>query len=324
MPPSRTPLVGDGFEFRHVLHLVKRLGPSDITVLITGETGTGKERVAHLLHENSPRARAPFGVLDAGAQNDNLLESALFGHEKGAFTGATELRRGLLEEVDGGTVFLDEVGELSPAAQTRLLRILEERTLRRVGGSKDIEVDVRIVAATNRDLEAAVARGEFRKDLLFRLKASSIHLPPLRKRLADLPALIAAILARWCRKERREKDGFSADALTAMLAYDWPGNIRELQDKIRNAVLLADGNLITAADLALGPTVALPRPVSLTLILSELEARSIRDALRSSNGVVKEAARLLGIDRCCLNRRLKEYAIDARVYRIGEVPPDEA
>ncbi|MGH7539853.1 MAG: sigma-54 interaction domain-containing protein [Gemmatimonadota bacterium] len=244
-----TGIVGRTEALREVLERLHLIAPVNSTVLLEGESGTGKELVARAIHRLSPRRGKPFIAVNCVALPESLLESELFGHEKGAFTGATSLRRGMFELADGGTLLLDEIAEMPPATQTRLLRILESRRFMRVGGDHEIEVHVRVVAATNRDLRSAVERGEFRRDLYYRLNVLHISLPPLRERRADIPVLVRRFVSEFSRAHDREFKGISSEAMEILLDYTWPGNVRELRNLIESMVVLAPGSLIRAEDI---------------------------------------------------------------------------
>ncbi|WP_018953559.1 sigma-54-dependent transcriptional regulator [Thioalkalivibrio sulfidiphilus] len=244
-------MVGHSPAMRAVCATVEKVAPTDTTVLIRGESGTGKELVARALHDKSPRARAPIIAVNCATIPEGLVESELFGHEKGAFTGAARTHRGLVEAADGGTLFLDEIGELTPAAQSRLLRVLQDGEIRRVGATDNRRVDVRLVAATHRDLEQMVRDGRFRDDLYYRLKVMEITLPPLRDRREDIPVLARFLLDKACQRLRRSPPEITDEALSALTRHHWPGNVRELENAIERAVILADGQDITAQHLAL-------------------------------------------------------------------------
>jgi DNA-binding NtrC family response regulator len=288
-------------------------------VLLTGESGTGKELAARALHQLSNRARKPFIAVHCAALAANLLEAELFGHEKGAFTGATETRVGRFEAADGGTLFLDEIGEIAPAIQVTLLRFLETRTFERVGGNTPLEVDVRLVAATNRDLKQMVADGTFREDLYYRLDVLQVRMPPLRERPEDIPLLLKHYLDYFARENGKELDGFTPDAVNTLAAYRWPGNVRELRNCVERLVVLARGKTITVKDLppvvrqevAAGlqqapARVAAPPP---TLNLESHEKTLIQQALADCRGNVSAAAKQLGISRRTLHRKLNEYGL---------------
>jgi two-component system response regulator HupR/HoxA len=308
-PPSFDALVGAGSGLQRPVELARKVLDGDTTVLLLGETGTGKELFAHLIHANGPRRAKPFVAQSCGALPDTLLESELFGHARGAFTGATGERKGLFEEADGGTIFLDEVGETSPAMQLRLLRVLQEGEVRRVGGAATRRVDVRVVAATNADLEADVAAGRFRRDLFYRLNVFPIPLPPLRDRAEDVPALAEHFLRQVCRRARRVVPAVGPEALRLLRAYPWPGNVRELENEIERAVALAeDGRplgpahlserIASAADAGSSP------PRTLNEAVEALKRRMIEDALREC-GSKTRAAEQLGLTRQSLQQMLR-------------------
>jgi DNA-binding NtrC family response regulator len=253
---GRYSMVGSGAAMERIASLIRRTAPSEGRVLITGENGTGKELVARAVHEHSRRARGPFVKLNCAAVPHELIESELFGHEKGAFTGAVTLRRGKFELADGGTLFLDEVGDMPPAMQAKLLRVLQEGELERVGGSETLKVDARVVAATNKDLPAEISAGRFREDLYYRLNVVNIHLPPLRERREDVPALVEHFLAEACQRNGRRPLALSPEALGALTAYDYPGNVRELRNLVERLAILCEGPRVTGAETA----DLLPRP----------------------------------------------------------------
>jgi len=293
-----------------VLRVMERVGPSDAQVLISGEHGTGKDVVARWLHASSPRASRPLVTVNAGAIAEGVFESELFGHVKGAFTDARTDRVGAFELADTGTLFLDEVGTMPHAQQARLLRVLQTGEFQRVGSSRTRRVDVRVLSATNVDVRQAVAEGRLREDLLFRLNTVEIHLPPLRERREDIAPLALHFLARQAARYRKELQGFHPDALQALLAYPWPGNIRELEHAVERAVLLASGSTITPDDLAL-------RPVADSVTLEEMsleaaERMLISRALARFNGNVSLAAEALGLSRSALYRRLESHGLQPR------------
>jgi len=293
-----------------VLRLMERVGPSDASVLITGEHGTGKDVVARWLHASSPRAQRPLVTVNAGAIAEGVFESELFGHVKGAFTDARTDRVGAFELADTGTLFLDEIGTMPHAQQAKLLRVLQTGEFQRVGSSKTRRVDVRVLAATNLDIRQAAAEGRFREDLLFRLNTVEIHLPALRERRDDIPPLASHFLARQAARYRKELAGFEPDAMQALLAYAWPGNIRELEHTIERAVLLASGPSIAAGDLALrAPTAAATLE---EMSLEDAERLLIRKALARFNGNVSQAADALGLSRSALYRRLERFGLQAQ------------
>jgi DNA-binding NtrC family response regulator len=288
---------------QEVLSLVDRVAPRDIAVLITGESGTGKELIARRLHQRSPRARSPFVAVNAAALPETLAESELFGAEKGAFTGSDQARPGRFEEASRGTLFLDEIGELAPALQSKLLRVLEERVVRRLGGVKDIPVDVRLVAATNRDLSDEVSRGTFRQDLFFRLAVVVVQIPALRERPADIPVLVAHLAGLLAARHRVHLPEITDGALQALVRHSWPGNVRELRNVLERAVVVRGGEAIREEDLALTST----GPPALDREHREREA--LLEALRRSAGRREDAARMLGISVRTLYYRLKQWGL---------------
>src|SRR5579864_5803424 len=279
-----------------VLDLVAQVGPSKASVLVVGESGTGKELVAEAIHLASPRSRAPFVRLHCAALSESLLESELFGHERGAFTGALGRREGRFKQADGGTLFLDEVGEISPAIQVKLLRFLQERTFERVGGNETVKVDVRIITATNRDLQAEVAAGKFREDLYYRLNVVNIDMPPLRARPSDLLPLATFFLHRFAKENDKHIDGFADDAIERIGAYRWPGNVRELENVMERAVVLCEGPKLTAKHLPAGvgasPRSSVRVPGS---TMDEIERNAILATLEACGGRTAQAAQMLDI-----------------------------
>jgi DNA-binding NtrC family response regulator len=301
-------LVGQSPAMVGIYKLVARVAPLDTTVLVQGETGTGKELVARAIHYASPRAARPLVVIDCTALPETLFESELFGHEKGAFTGAGTSRRGLIESADGGTCVLDEIGELSPALQAKLLRVLQERVVRRVGGNEAIPVDVRMIAATNRDLRKQVDAGAFREDLYYRLNVVTISVPPLRERRRDVPLLARHFLDKYARAAGKSATGFARETLDALTAYAWPGNVRELEHAMERAVALASSPLILPDDLP--PEVHATPPPSFAMppgrpTLDELRRWYVAAVLEEVAGNKVRAAEILGIDRRTLYRILE-------------------
>ena len=303
--------VGDSPALVHVLETIRQVAPSRATVLITGESGTGKELAAHAIHQLSPRHRGPFVPVHCAALSPQLLESELFGHEKGAFTGAGERRIGRFEQAAGGTLFLDEIGEIDSATQVKILRVLGERVFERVGGNKPLAADVRLLAATNRDLGKMVAEGKFREDLYFRLNVVQLHLPPLRDRPEDIPLLALHFLRTAAKENEKPFRELTADAMKALLAYRWPGNIRELRAAIEHGVVMASGPKITLRDLPASVREAAPsaalRSAPTSLDLVETELTLIRRALQECRGNRTAAAAKLGISRRTLHRKLREH-----------------
>jgi DNA-binding NtrC family response regulator len=309
---------------RRVIKQVARVAPTDVTVLLTGETGTGKSLIAGAIHANSPRRDGTLVTVNCAALTETLLESELFGHEKGAFTGAHKARAGRFQQAHGGTLFLDEVGDMSPATQAKVLRAIEEKVIQRVGGTRSIHVDVRIIAATNRDLARAVEEGRFRRDLYYRLNVAPIHLPPLRERREDILPLAERFLQAFCRQTGSPLRPFSPEARQRLVEHPWPGNIRELRNAVERAVLFAPGPEITPEDLGLEDkgSPAEPLPVPDTLELAKLERWAIETALARSDWVQSRAARLLGISPRALSYKLDKLGIhhprlDARRRRRG-------
>jgi DNA-binding NtrC family response regulator len=307
----RYQLVGSSQAMQRVIHLIQKVAPSDATVLVRGASGTGKELVARALHHNSPRRDKPLVTINCAALQESLLESELFGHEKGAFTGAAQTKPGLIEVADGGTLFIDEVAEMAPAMQAKLLRVLEDGHFRRVGGTQEYHADVRVIAATNKLLEEELKAGRFREDLYYRLNVVMIALPLLRERRQDIPELIQHFLTtRQMGKFRCQVDPAALDAL---VRYNWPGNVRELANVLERAQILAEDNLITVDDLPENmPTMALgnePAPAS-PLDLRDLERRHVLDVLRQVGGNKVQAARALGISRRALYRLLEKYRVE--------------
>ncbi len=305
-------IIGHSEAMQSVFDTLRQVAPSRATVLIQGESGTGKELVAHALHRLSPRVNNPFVAVHCASLSDTLLESELFGHERGAFTGATETRKGRFEMADGGTLFLDEIGEIEAATQVKLLRVLEERSFERVGGGQTIDVDTRLIAATNRNLRAMVEAGDFREDLYFRLNVVQITLPPLRERRGDLPLLIDHYFRHFCSENARQIQGITPEAMEALLRHSWPGNIRELRNVLERMVVLTRGEKIGLRDVpselrdggsARKPSGALAGAVS----MQEAEKRMIQQALQDHDGNRTLAAKQLGISRRTLHRKLNDY-----------------
>jgi len=298
-------IVGDGPQMQKVFRFIAKVAPGNSTVLIRGESGTGKELVARAIHRNSPRTDGPFQAINCAALTETLLESELFGYEKGAFTGAAQQRKGRIEVASGGTLFLDEIGELAPTLQAKLLRVLQEHEFERVGGTKAIHVDIRLVAATNRDLEAAIKDGIFRRDLYYRLNVVSVELPPLRERRDDIPALAMWFAEKYGRGAGRRVNGISREARDCLLSYSWPGNVRELENAIERAVVLGSTDLITPDDLpeaVLEGGGAGELPGSYHATIKHTKKRLIQDALDKAGGNFTEAARLLGVHPNYLHR----------------------
>ena len=308
-------LIGEAPELQSVYQLVKQAAPTKATVLILGESGTGKELIAQALHEESPRKDKPFVKVACAALSESLLESELFGHERGSFTRAAGRREGRFELADGGTLFLDEIGEITPATQVKLLRVLQQREFERVGGTQTVKVDVRVVAATNRDLSAEVKAGRFREDLFYRLNVVSVTLPPLRRRKGDIPALVSHFVEKYAGSYGKEVKRLAPGTLNTLLAHDWPGNVRELENAVERAVVLCKGVELTAEDLPpslRGPR-AQPDPGSLIpgATLYAIEREAILRTLEMVHGSTAQAAKVLGISVRKIQYRLKEYSGDA-------------
>jgi DNA-binding NtrC family response regulator len=306
--PGIPPLLAESAGMRPVLRLMERVGPSDANVLITGDHGTGKELVATHLHAMSPRAARPFVTVNLGGLAEGVFESEMFGHVKGAFTDARADRAGRFEIADGGTLFLDEIGNLSLAQQAKLLRVLQSGEFERVGSTRLRRSDVRILSATNANLQQEVAQGRFREDLLFRVNTIEIHLPPLRERRDDIPLLARAFVDRHAARYRKAISGFDPSAMQALLEHPWPGNIRELDHVIERAVLLAAGHDIRLADLSLRGSSGSPARLE-DLPLEEVERLLIQKAMARHDGNVSRAAKALGLSRSALYRRLEHFQI---------------
>jgi DNA-binding NtrC family response regulator len=303
-------LVSKSAAMQKVFELAQVAAKSNSTILVLGESGSGKEVLARAIHAESPRAGGPFVAVSCAALPETLLESELFGHEKGAFTGAVARRKGKFEMAHCGTLFLDEVGDVSPKLQLDLLRVLEERRFHRVGGTELVEVDVRVIAATNKDLRKGVADGTFREDLFYRLNVVPIVLPPLRERKEDIPLLVSHLLERLSAEMQKEITGVSSEAMATLVTHDWPGNVRELRNVLERGAVVAAGKVIQVGDLGLGrqgaaETTAAAAPAS----LEEVEKRHIGDVLQHTGGNVTQAARLLGIDRVTLYNKIKKYQL---------------
>ncbi len=316
---GRHNIIGRSRTMHRVLEMIDRAAPSKSTVLITGESGTGKELVARAIHFSSPRKDGPFISVNCMAFNPGVLESELFGHEKGSFTGAVARKRGRFELAHGGTLFLDEIGELSHDLQIKLLRVIQERRFERVGGVEPIEVDIRVVAATNKDLQAAVADGSFREDLFYRLNVVRIELPPLRERREDVPLLAAHFLDKYATENQKPIKGFSPESIDYLSAFDWPGNVRQLENVVERCVVLSDTETIGVEDLP--PEIRdeetqyksavdlLPATINLSETLEKIEAALVRRALVRSNFVQVKAAESLGVSKSLLQYKLKKYGL---------------
>jgi two-component system response regulator HydG len=313
-------IVGAAPCMQAVFRVIEKVAPTDSSVLITGESGTGKELVAHAIHKGSRRTRGPFIKVNCGALTETLLESELFGHEKGAFTGAVKRKLGRFELADAGTLFLDEIGDVSPALQLKLLRVLQEREFERVGGEATVRVDVRVISATNKSLQQEVSAGRFREDLFYRLHIVPLHIPPLRERRDDIPLLVGHFIAKLAPRTNPRVGGIDDGALGRLLSYGWPGNVRELENVIEQALVFSDGDRIAVGALPeflrgeeSGEQLALPKgEMSLPEVLEDLERQLILRAYQKANGVKTETARLLGIKTSALYYKLDKYGIGGR------------
>jgi two-component system response regulator AtoC len=312
-------IIGSSGALEKVLAVVRKVSKSNTTVLVRGETGTGKELIAGAIHHNSLRASRNFIKVNCAALQENLLESELFGHEKGAFTSADKQRIGRFEQADGGTMFLDEIGDMSANTQAKILRVLQEHEFERLGGTRTIKVDVRLIAATNRDLPAMVEAGAFREDLYYRLNVVTIEMPPLRERKEDIAALTNFFIRRFAGELKKKIEGTEPEALKQLMRYHWPGNIRELENAIERAMLLADGTHIAPGDLRLGDSAAAGSPREAASVikipptgipLEEIERLALIEALKISNWVQKDAAELLSISPRVMNYKIKTLGID--------------
>ncbi len=297
-----------------VCRMIEKVAPTDVTTLLLGESGTGKELLARALHRLSPRAEGRFVAINCAAIPENLLESELFGHEKGSFTGAHKQNIGKVELASGGTLFLDEIGDMPMPLQAKMLRFLQERVIERVGGRREIPVDVRVVCATNQRPETLIEEGLFREDLYYRISEITINIPPYRDREEGRLILARTLLQKYCRKQKRALNGFSEDAMHAMEVYAWPGNVRELENKIKGAVIMADGKLVTALDLGLTADEQEPESLNLREVRQRAESKAIRIALTKSYGNISKASEMLGITRPTLYDLLNKYGLSAEGY----------
>ena len=309
-----TDILGSTPKMREIFGVIQRVAKTDATVLCEGESGTGKELVARAVHTHSPRKSGPFVAINCGAIPETLLESELFGHERGSFTGAHAQRKGKIEMATGGTLFLDEITAMSLPLQVKLLRFLQQREIERVGGREVIPIDVRVVAATNQSLDEALRGGRFREDLYYRLSVVTIHLPPLRERGEDVVLLANAFLRRNAQALKR-KVRFSPEALEAIVKYQWPGNIRELENKVHRAVIMATSRIIGSADLDLNPSAVIDALPTLREARDQSERRLIVNALVRSRGNISRAARVLDISRPTFHDMLVKHSIDAKEFR---------
>ncbi len=321
-------IIGSSDKMREVFSLIEKVSSSSVTVLLCGESGTGKELVAKAIHYNSPRKNKPLMAINCAAIPENLIESELFGYEIGAFTGATTRKLGIFETSNGGTLFLDEIGDLSLPMQSRLLRVLQEKEIRRVGGRENIKVDVRLIAATNKILEKEIQRGSFRDDLYYRLTVVTINIPPLRERKADIPRLAQFFLEKYNMEFGKRVKNINSEAMRALLDYDWPGNVRELESAIERAVLLGEGDTITMADIAGVIKKPLQRIASTNFEIppsgidfEELEKNLLVQAMDRAGGVIAKAAKLLGMSYKTFWYRWEKFGLDSELSRKEETAP---
>jgi Nif-specific regulatory protein len=313
-------IVGNSGSMRQVYEQVAQVARTNTTILIRGESGTGKELIAHAIHYNSLRAKKPFVKVSCAALPDTLIESELFGYEKGAFTGAQARKKGRFEMAEGGTLFLDEIGDVNPSTQVKLLRVLQEREFERLGGTETLKSNVRLIAATNKDLEKAIAAGEFREDLYYRLNVFAIFVPPLRERKSDIPLLADHFLEKYSREHGKGIRRISTPAIDMLTSYHWPGNIRELENTIERAVLVCDGNVVHGHHLP--PTLQTAEATgtvmsrSLGEAIEAYEKDMILDALKTTRGIRSRAAKLLGTTERILNYKVRKYNIDTSRFRV--------
>jgi transcriptional regulator with PAS, ATPase and Fis domain len=298
-------IIGTSRPMQEVFRKVEKVAATDISVLITGETGTGKELIAHEIHRRSPRREQPFITINCGAIPENLLESELFGHVKGSFTGAVAHKAGKFQAADGGTLFLDEIGEMPLNLQVKILRAIQEKVVVRVGDTRSDPVDIRILAATNRDLAEEIRHSRFREDLYYRLNVVNLHLPPLRDRGDDIPVIARYLLSRYAKEYDAKVKGFSPNATVAIRKYDWPGNIRELENRLKKAIVLTEGNLIGPEDLGLSAD-ALPAVLPLAAAKDKFQRDYINEVLALNNGNRTKSARDLGVDPRTIFRHLEK------------------
>jgi two-component system, NtrC family, nitrogen regulation response regulator NtrX len=323
-------LIGSGAAMRRVFETIHKVAETDLTVLVRGESGTGKDLVAQALHERSPRRERPFVAVNCAAISRELVESELFGHEKGAFTGADARRVGRFEAAHGGTIFLDEIGDMAPETQAKVLRVLQERSFERVGGTRPIAVDVRVVAATHRNLESEVVSGRFREDLYYRLKVVEIYLPPLRERLEDIPALVARFLAQVAERHGRPRRAIAPEALARLGRHGWPGNVRELRNAVERAAVLASGEILGEDDLVLAGAAPGAAATDPDTSFGEAKRRAVASferafllrALRAHGGNVSRTAEAIGMVRQSLQQKIRELGLRDEEWRRPEAKPD--
>ena len=292
-----------------ICQVVEKVAPSDVSVLLLGESGTGKELLARALHELGPRSAKRFIAINCAAIPENLLESELFGYERGAFTGAVKQTKGKIELADGGTLFLDEIGDLPLSLQVKLLRFLQERVLERIGGRQEIPVNVRVVCATHQDLSELIQKGSFREDLYYRLSGLVVNIPPLRDRYDDSVLLARNFLSKFSREHNRSIRGLSNDAIASIEQHSWPGNVRELENRMKRAVIMCEGNRVNTTDLDLAPAEVKSEPVNLKIVRELAERHALRRALAQSDMNISRAAKLLGVSRPTLYDLLRYHDI---------------
>ncbi len=308
-------LIGSSSSMQEVYHLIERIRDIDATVLITGESGTGKELVARAIHFSGKRRSGPFVPINCGAIPENLIESELFGHEKGSFTGAHKTYIGKFEQAQNGTIFLDEIGTMRPDLQIRLLRVLQDKKIQRVGSNASVDLDVRVIAATNEDLQGKAEQQQFRIDLYHRLNVFSIHISPLRKRIADIPLLAKHFIHKYAEQYRKTEPALSADAVAMLESYAFPGNVRELENIIEKTIILCDRDVISEQELVMPEKSGADNPGKSFSSIPETEIELIRNALHQSKGSIKQAAGILGISYKTLQYRLKKHGIDKNRYK---------
>jgi DNA-binding NtrC family response regulator len=308
-------IIGKSAEMRRIFDVVRQVAPTRASVLVTGDSGVGKELIADAVHNLSNRKQQPFIKVHCAALSESLLESELFGHEKGAFTGAVARKRGRFELAHTGTIFLDEIGEINPSVQIKILRVLQDKKFERVGGEETLEVDVRIISATNKDLKAAIEDGTFREDLYYRLNVVNIHIPPLRERKEDIPLLVTAFIKDFAQENEKQVDGIDPKARSLLYNYSWPGNVRELRNCIESAVVMSKGNVITSDDLPPSIVTDLESNhvrIQLGATMDDAEKEIIRANLAAQNGNKSRTAEILGIGRKTLHRKIAEYHLEDR------------
>jgi DNA-binding NtrC family response regulator len=307
-------IIGKSVEMNRIFDVVRQVAPTRASVLITGESGVGKELIADAIHHLSNRREKPFIKVHCAALSESLLESELFGHEKGSFTGAVARKRGRFELAHMGSLFLDEIGEIEPSVQIKILRVLQEKTFERVGGEQTLEVDVRVISATNKDLKTEIERGTFREDLYYRLNVVNIHIPPLRERKEDIPLLVSAFIREFATENEKPVEGIDSKARALLYNYSWPGNVRELRNSIESAVVMSKGSIITSDDLP--PSIAADSEsnyvrIPLGASIADAERELIRANLAANNGNKSRTAEVLGIGRKTLHRKLAEYGMES-------------